>query len=253
MEPGPEGPIYMVNLLQFKDHAEYEDGRTTDLSGREAYRIYGREVSKLIRGFGGEITFAGDVTFLALGQVERPVGRGRDRRSTRIERHCSRCRRHPSGQEIGVHRAGWARWSTEHRNRGITLRGLTGSAARQNSERPDSPTWSCVEATLPSSRRWRAPLNTVVRRATSVQRAKDSTHRGMPELALAAPVTWSDVNYRCLDSSDFSFSEGQKLRTGVDSAGRLPGEMERMTGIEPAYLSLGSQAYSATNPNGYLH
>gem|GEM_PF-1692097 len=57
----------------------------------------------------------------------------------------------------------------------------------------------------------------------------------MPELALAAPVTWSDVNYRCLDSSDFSFSEGQKLRTGVDSAGRLPGEMERMTGIEPAY------------------
>ena len=29
MEPGPEGPIYMINLLKFKEHAEYEDGRDT--------------------------------------------------------------------------------------------------------------------------------------------------------------------------------------------------------------------------------
>ena len=70
MEPGPDGPIFMVNLLKFKERAEYEDGRTTDLSGRDAYRIYGQQVSKLIRDFGGEITFTGDVTFLALGQVE---------------------------------------------------------------------------------------------------------------------------------------------------------------------------------------
>lgn len=70
MEPGPDGPISMVNLLKFKDQAEYEDGRDTDLSGREAYQIYGRGVSKLIADFGGEITFAGDVTFLALGQVD---------------------------------------------------------------------------------------------------------------------------------------------------------------------------------------
>ena len=25
-EPGPDGSIYMVNLLKFKDRAEYEDG-----------------------------------------------------------------------------------------------------------------------------------------------------------------------------------------------------------------------------------
>ncbi len=31
MEPGPPGPVYMVNLLKFKDRAEYEDGRETDL------------------------------------------------------------------------------------------------------------------------------------------------------------------------------------------------------------------------------
>ena len=67
---GPEGPIFMVNLLKFKEKAEYEDGRETDLSGREAYNLYGAAVTDIIRDFGGEIVFFGDVTFLALGQVE---------------------------------------------------------------------------------------------------------------------------------------------------------------------------------------
>ena len=70
MAPGPDGPIHMVNLLKFKPSAEYDDGRESDLSGREAYQIYGREVSKLIVEYGGSITFVGDVTFLALGQVD---------------------------------------------------------------------------------------------------------------------------------------------------------------------------------------
>ena len=70
MEPGPDGPIYMVNLLKFKEHAEYEDGRATDLSGRDAYQLYGSEVSKLVGDYGGEVNFVADVTFLALGQVE---------------------------------------------------------------------------------------------------------------------------------------------------------------------------------------
>jgi len=68
--PGPEGPIYMVNLLSFKERAEYEDGRDTDLSGREAYNLYGAAVSRLIAEYGGEIVFVGDVTFLSLGQVD---------------------------------------------------------------------------------------------------------------------------------------------------------------------------------------
>ena len=70
MQPGPDGPIYMVNLLKFKDKAEYEDGRETDLTGFEAYQLYGRAVSRLIQAYGGEIQFAADVTFLSLGQVE---------------------------------------------------------------------------------------------------------------------------------------------------------------------------------------
>lgn len=67
---GPEGPIVMVNLLKFREKAQYADGRDSDLSGRDAYQIYGRGVSELLRKFGGRVLFAGDVTFLALGQVE---------------------------------------------------------------------------------------------------------------------------------------------------------------------------------------
>ena len=70
MEEGPEGPIYMINLLKFKEKAEYEDGRETDLSGYEAYQIYARAVADILPKFGGRGFFAGDVTFLALGQVE---------------------------------------------------------------------------------------------------------------------------------------------------------------------------------------
>lgn len=70
MQPGPEGPIYMVNLLKFKEKAEYEDGRETDLTGREAYTLYGRAVAKIITTYGGKVVFAADVTFLSLGEVE---------------------------------------------------------------------------------------------------------------------------------------------------------------------------------------
>lgn len=70
MQPGPAGPIFMVNLLKFKQRAEYKDGRATELSGRDAYMIYGRAVSGLLPKFGGRAVFAADVTFLALGQVE---------------------------------------------------------------------------------------------------------------------------------------------------------------------------------------
>ncbi len=70
MKPGPDGPIFMVNLLKFKERAEYEDGRASDLTGREAYMIYGRAVAELLQQFGGRGIFAADVTFLSLGQVE---------------------------------------------------------------------------------------------------------------------------------------------------------------------------------------
>ncbi|MFN3609064.1 MAG: DUF1330 domain-containing protein [Hyphomonas sp.] len=60
----------MVNLLKFKERAEYEDGRDTELSGREAYMIYGRTVMDILPKFGGKAIFAGDVTFLSLGKAD---------------------------------------------------------------------------------------------------------------------------------------------------------------------------------------
>ena len=70
MEPVSEGPICMVNLLKFKEKAEYEDGRDTDLTGREAYALYEEGVKKLLQEIGGGVGFEGDVERLALGEVE---------------------------------------------------------------------------------------------------------------------------------------------------------------------------------------
>ena len=44
LEEGHDEPIFMVNLLKFKDKAEYPDKRETNLTGKEAYAIYGKEV-----------------------------------------------------------------------------------------------------------------------------------------------------------------------------------------------------------------
>ena len=69
-EEGPTGPIFMVNLLKFKPRAEYKDGRSTNLTGRQAYDLYSEGVRKLLPEFGGRSIFAADVTFLTLGTVE---------------------------------------------------------------------------------------------------------------------------------------------------------------------------------------
>ena len=69
-EPGPSGPIYMVNLLKFKEHAEYPDGRESDLSGEEAYGIYAAEVVEHLAKVGSGPIFSGAVSQLLLGEVE---------------------------------------------------------------------------------------------------------------------------------------------------------------------------------------
>ena len=62
--------IHMVNLLKFKNKAEYKDGRQTDLTGEEAYQIYGKEVQEHLRKVGGKMIFSGEVSRLVLGEVE---------------------------------------------------------------------------------------------------------------------------------------------------------------------------------------
>lgn len=65
-----DGPFVMVNLLKFKDKAEYADRRETDLSGAEAYAIYAAAVPKCLEKVGGKPRFGGAVTGLMLGEVE---------------------------------------------------------------------------------------------------------------------------------------------------------------------------------------
>jgi len=70
-ETTDDGPFVMVNLLKFKDRAEYADDPSIQISGREAYEIYGVEVSKLVEGGGGRIVFTGDVTGIIVGEVDQ--------------------------------------------------------------------------------------------------------------------------------------------------------------------------------------
>ena len=70
LAPDAAGPIFMVNLLKFKERAEYEDGRETPLSGREAYALYAAEVAKVITEVGGKLIFGANVERLMLGEVE---------------------------------------------------------------------------------------------------------------------------------------------------------------------------------------
>ena len=70
LEGDIESPISMVNLLKFKEKAEYEDGRDTNLSGKEAYMIYGIEVQEHLKKVGGEVVFGGEISRLMLGEVE---------------------------------------------------------------------------------------------------------------------------------------------------------------------------------------
>jgi uncharacterized protein (DUF1330 family) len=69
-EPEAKSPIYMVNLLKFYERAKYEDGRQSELTGREAYGLYARAVAQLITQVGGQVGFSGEVSRLMLGEVE---------------------------------------------------------------------------------------------------------------------------------------------------------------------------------------
>lgn len=70
LEGDSEVPISMINLLKFKEKAEYEDGRDTNLTGEQAYAIYGQEVVEHLKKVGGELIFGGSINRLMLGEVE---------------------------------------------------------------------------------------------------------------------------------------------------------------------------------------
>ena len=67
---GDDGPMWMVNLLKFREKATYPDGSEPDLTGREAYLRYAAGVGACLEAVGGKVRFSGAVTGLLLGEVE---------------------------------------------------------------------------------------------------------------------------------------------------------------------------------------
>ena len=63
-------PIVMLNLLKFRATAEYPDGRKTDLTGRQAYNLYGEAMRKVVEREGGKFLFMADVKSLVIGMVD---------------------------------------------------------------------------------------------------------------------------------------------------------------------------------------
>ena len=104
MEPDDGAPIHMINLLKYKDKAEYADGRETELSGQQAYALYAEGVQDCLATVGGHISFAGRVRRLSLGSVEElwddVVIAMYPNRSAMLQ-----MMQLPEMQEIGQHRA----------------------------------------------------------------------------------------------------------------------------------------------------
>ncbi len=59
------GPIHMLNLVRFRQDADYPDGRK--VSGAEAYAAYGRESGPIFRGLGGRIVWSGEFRLMLIG------------------------------------------------------------------------------------------------------------------------------------------------------------------------------------------
>ena len=89
LEGDTDTPIAMVNLLKFKEKAEYEDGRDSDLTGEEAYAIYGKEVLEHLKKVGGEWSFGGSVSRLMLGEW-KSFGIKLLLQDIQVERQCSK-------------------------------------------------------------------------------------------------------------------------------------------------------------------
>ncbi|GGY73137.1 DUF1330 domain-containing protein [Marinobacter zhanjiangensis] len=66
----PKGePVVMLNLLKFREQADYEEPRA-GISGREAYKEYGRGAIRCIHGVGGELVWSGAPTGTLIGPEE---------------------------------------------------------------------------------------------------------------------------------------------------------------------------------------
>lgn len=58
-------PLHMLNLIKFHDVVTYPDGTT--MSGRDAYRNYGRESAPIFASLGGRIVWRGEQLAMLIG------------------------------------------------------------------------------------------------------------------------------------------------------------------------------------------
>ncbi len=65
--PEDDGPIWMVNLMKYRETADYADGRQTSISGREADDIYAP--LDVLSEIGAEVVFVADVDQQLLGDT----------------------------------------------------------------------------------------------------------------------------------------------------------------------------------------
>ena len=64
-----EGPVYMVNLVKYREKSLDGDG-----SGRDAYNRYATVARPLLEGLGAVIIWVGSVEHLALHEGEMSIG-----------------------------------------------------------------------------------------------------------------------------------------------------------------------------------
>ena len=63
-----EGAIVMINLLRFRENAEYQpDASEKPCTGREAYLRYGAVAGPMVERYGGEVVAGGPVRFTVIG------------------------------------------------------------------------------------------------------------------------------------------------------------------------------------------
>lgn len=66
-----DGPLVMLNLNRYRDHADYSaeppGGLSPDVSGREAYERYGEKALEVLTRLGGEILWHTQATMTVIG------------------------------------------------------------------------------------------------------------------------------------------------------------------------------------------
>lgn len=62
-------PVVMLNLLKFRDRAVYKDGRATELTGLQAYMLYGQLMTRFVTERGGKLHFTAPAAAPVIGAV----------------------------------------------------------------------------------------------------------------------------------------------------------------------------------------